>query len=132
MIKDGQWHLYEWNMDDSAQWTQTFEEAGTGLYGSGGTLGDLTLSGTQSFDSIAIVSSTPADATIRIDQIGFNNAGSLIPEPASGCSPVGAVPPDRASWFAASASAGLTACRRFLVYTAARAVSVHSHGMEMS
>lgn len=85
IIRDGQWHLYEWNMDDVASdFTRTFNLTGTGVYGSGGTLGDLLLQGNQSFDSIAILSNTAANATIRIDQIGFNNAGSMaIPEPAA-------------------------------------------------
>jgi MYXO-CTERM domain-containing protein len=83
IIKDGQWHLYEWNMDDPNDFPNTFNLTGTGVYGTGGALGDTTLSGTQSFDSIAILSNTDADATIRIDQIGFNNEGTLaIPEPA--------------------------------------------------
>lgn len=84
IIKDSQWHLYEWNMDNPADFPNTFNVTGTGVYGSGGNLGDTTLSGAQSFDSIAILSNTDANATIRIDQIGFNNEGTLaIPEPAS-------------------------------------------------
>src|SRR5687768_590541 len=87
IIKDGQWHVYQWNMDDPADFPNTFDQAGTGVYGNAavGGLGDTTLTGTQSFDSIAILSNTQADATIRIDQIGFDNAGPLepIPEPTS-------------------------------------------------
>jgi hypothetical protein len=56
------------------------------VYDTGSTLGDTTLIGTQSFDSIAIVSDSPFDAsaTFQIDQIGFNNAGSMaVPEPSA-------------------------------------------------
>jgi hypothetical protein len=84
IIKDGQWHLYEWNMDNPADFPNTFNVTGTGIYGSGGTLGDTTLSGNQSFDSIGIFSDTDASAVIGIDQIGFNNEGTLaVPEPGS-------------------------------------------------
>lgn len=80
VIKDGLWHLYEWNMDDPADFPLAWRE----VYDTGSTLGDTTLTGTQSFDSIAIVSDSPFDAsaTFQIDQIGFNNTGSMaVPEP---------------------------------------------------
>jgi hypothetical protein len=76
VIKDGQWHLYQWNMDDPTQWTNTFN-----TFYSGG-LGDTTLEASVSFDSIALISDNGGNATVRIDQIQFNNAG-MIPEPAS-------------------------------------------------
>ena len=82
VIKDGQWHLYQWNMDDPAafntQWKTVYDAPA-------GTLGDTDLEATNSFDSIAFVSSDGGDATIRIDQIGYDNAGPLgpIPEPTS-------------------------------------------------
>jgi hypothetical protein len=77
VIKDGQWHLYEWNMDDPSQFPGTF----TTVYAGG--LGNTTLEAMNSFDSIAIVSSNGGNATVRIDQIGYNNAGSLVPEPSA-------------------------------------------------
>jgi hypothetical protein len=77
VIKDGQWHLYQWNMDDAAEWPSTFN----GVFG-GGALGNTTLEASVSFDSIALVSDNGGNATVRIDQIGFDNAGPL-PEPTS-------------------------------------------------
>jgi hypothetical protein len=77
VIADGQWHLYQWNMDDASQfdtpWKDVFDDAST--------LGDGTLAASASFDAIAIVSTTPVTATVRIDQIGYDNAGRLVPEP---------------------------------------------------
>jgi hypothetical protein len=80
VIKDGQWHRYQWNMDDPAQFPGTF----TTVYAGG--LGNTTLEATNSFDSIALVSTNGGTATINIDQIGYDNAGQLppaIPEPSS-------------------------------------------------
>jgi hypothetical protein len=77
VIKDGQWHLYQWNMDDPAQ----FDTAWSGAFAGG--LGNTTLEASNSFDSIAFVSPNGGAATIRIDQIGYDNAGPLIPEPAT-------------------------------------------------
>jgi hypothetical protein len=69
-------------MDSPADFPLAWHE----VYDTASALGDTTLTGTQSFDSIAIVSDSPFDAsaTIQIDQIGFNNAGSLaVPEPSA-------------------------------------------------
>jgi hypothetical protein len=85
VIADGQWHLYEWNMDDPADFPNTFET----FYG--GNPAAETLDATASFDSIAIVSGGVdglSSAAIKIDQIGYDNAGRLpqptiVPEPAS-------------------------------------------------
>jgi hypothetical protein len=79
IIKDGQWHLYQWNMDDPSQFNNSFSD----VYGP--VLGDTSLEATNSFDSIAIVSTTAANATIRIDQIGYDNSGPfpVIPEPST-------------------------------------------------
>jgi hypothetical protein len=74
IIKDGQWHLYQWDMDDPTQFDNTFNN----VYAGG--LGDTTLESSVSFDSIAVVSSDGGGATFRIDQIGYDNAGPL-PEP---------------------------------------------------
>lgn len=76
IIKDGQWHLYQWNMDDPAEFPGSFNT----VYGGG--LGDTTLEASVSFDSIAIVSPDGGNATLRIDEIGYDNAGPL-PEPAT-------------------------------------------------
>jgi len=77
VIKDGQWHLYQWNMDDPSQFDQPWSAAFAGG------LGDSTLEASVSFDSIAFVSPNGGNATIRVDQIGYNNAGPLVPEPAA-------------------------------------------------
>jgi MYXO-CTERM domain-containing protein len=76
VIKDGQWHLYQWNMDDPAQFDNSFNN----VYAGG--LGDTTLEAQVSFDSIAVISPDGGNATFRIDQIGYDNAGPL-PEPTS-------------------------------------------------
>jgi hypothetical protein len=80
VIKDGQWHLYQWNMDDPAAfntpWFSVFDDAST-------TLGNAALEATNSFDSIAFVSANGGDVTgLQIDQIQYNNQGQ-IPEPTS-------------------------------------------------
>ena len=75
VIKDGQWHLYQWNMDDPAEFPGTFNT----VYSGG--LGDTTFEASVSFDSIALVSPDGGNATVRMDQIGYDNAGPL-PEPA--------------------------------------------------
>ena len=74
VIKDGQWHLYQWNMDDPAEFPGTFNT----VYSGG--LGDTTLEDMVSFDSIALVSPNGGNATVRIDEIVYDNAGP-IPEP---------------------------------------------------
>lgn len=76
VIKDGQWHLYQWNMDEPADFPGTFNT----VYSGG--LGDTTLEAQVSFDSIALVSPNGGNATVRIDEIGYDNAGPL-PEPAT-------------------------------------------------
>jgi hypothetical protein len=85
VIADGLWHLYEWDMDNAADFPNTFES----FYG--GTPAAETLEAMASFDSIAILSrgvDGQSSATIKIDQIGYDNEGRLpqppiIPEPAS-------------------------------------------------
>jgi hypothetical protein len=79
VIADGNWHLYQWNMDDPADFPNTFET----FYG--GTPAAETLEALASFDSIAILSrgtDGQASAVLDIDQIGYDNAGPL-PEPTS-------------------------------------------------
>jgi hypothetical protein len=77
VIKDGQWHLYQWNMDNAADFPGTF----TTVYSGG--LGNTVLEANNSFDSIALLSSNGGNATVRIDQIGYDAAGPLVPEPAT-------------------------------------------------
>jgi hypothetical protein len=85
VIADGQWHRYQWNMDDPADFPNTFES----FYG--GTVAAETLEATASFDSIAIISRGPegqSSVILNIDQIGYDNLGQLpeqivIPEPAT-------------------------------------------------
>lgn len=83
IIRDGQWRLYEWNMDDLTQFTQAFSN----VFGTTATgfFGDNVLDPTNSYDSIAIVSATAVNATLRIDQIGYNPDGPfpIVPEPAA-------------------------------------------------
>jgi hypothetical protein len=83
VIADGQWHRYQWNMDDPADFPNTFES----FYG--GTPAAETLDATANFDSIAIISRGAdglSSAMLKIDQIGYDNAGELpvvVPEPAT-------------------------------------------------
>ena len=82
VIADGEWHLYEWDMDNPADFPNTFES----FYG--GTPVAETLDATANFDSIAIISRGVdglSSATIKIDQIGYNNEGRMpeVPEPGS-------------------------------------------------
>jgi hypothetical protein len=84
IIKDGQWHLYQWNMDDPSQFNSRFFDV-YGLAFPGVVLGNTFLETTNSFDSIAIVSTNGTNATVRIDQIGYDNSGpfQIIPEPST-------------------------------------------------
>jgi hypothetical protein len=78
VIADGQWHLYQWNMDDPNDFPNTFES----FYG--GTPAAETLDPTAFFDSIALIATGVGTTTVlNIDQIGYDNAGPLVPEPAS-------------------------------------------------
>lgn len=65
MITDGQWHLYEWDLQDDDQWEGWFE--GDGLIDTV----DFTIDSIQIFGP-------DVDATIFIDVIGHNNNGSLV------------------------------------------------------
>jgi hypothetical protein len=85
IIADGQWHLYEWNLDDNDDWA-----AVTGI-GGDGTIQD----GQHSIDSIYIFTNqtsttSPVGATrepLYIDFVARNDAGSVaalvIPEPST-------------------------------------------------
>ncbi len=78
VIKDGQWHLYEWNMDDPSQFDRTFSD----VYGitATGYLGNNSLEASNSIDSIAILSTNGVNATVRIDQIGIPGHTGMGPD----------------------------------------------------
>ncbi|HEX7010519.1 MAG TPA: phosphodiester glycosidase family protein [Phycisphaeraceae bacterium] len=71
MIADGQWHLYEWNLEDDSQWE-------------GWVSGDGVISGpTFTLDSIQFFG-PHSDAVIEIDSVIHNAHGSLaVPEAGS-------------------------------------------------
>ena len=79
VIADGQWHLYEWDLDNAADWTTA-----PGIGGGGG-LQDST----RTIDSIFIIDGTGASGdskAISLDFVALNDAGSvalIVPEPAS-------------------------------------------------
>ena len=70
VIADGQWHLYQWDMDDASQWESW-------------AFGDGTITGpTVTLDSIFFYGE--GDATIYMDDVAYNNTASLIPAPVTG------------------------------------------------
>ena len=79
LIGDGEWHLYEWNLDDNAQW-----DAVTSI-GGNGTLED----GQHTVDSIYIFTNTDgttgqARDPLFSDFVAKSDSGSiaaLVPEP---------------------------------------------------
>ena len=79
VIADGQWHLYEWDLDNAADWTTV-----PGIGGGGG-LQDST----RTLDSIFLIDGTGASGdskTISLDFVALNDTGSvaaLVPEPAA-------------------------------------------------
>ena len=79
VIADGQWHLYEWNLDNPADWTT--------VPGIGG--GNGLQDSTRTIDSIFIIDGTGANGeskAISLDFVALNDAGSvaaLVPEPTS-------------------------------------------------
>jgi hypothetical protein len=76
VIKDGQWHFYQWNMDSAAEFSAPWKD----VYDDAASLGDGDLEATNSFDSIAFVSTNGGDLTFRMDEIQYDNAP--VPEPA--------------------------------------------------
>lgn len=71
IIADGEWHLYEWDLDNDLEWE-------------GWVNGDGLIEGqTVTLDSIQFFGA--GDATFYLDKVAFNPFGSLatIPEPAS-------------------------------------------------
>jgi hypothetical protein len=82
VIADGQWHLYEWNLADAAQW-ESFAN------GDGDIDGPVTTT-----DSIILTSSMDQDAVVWIDALAYNPNGSLtalVPEPGGLIFAVGAL-----------------------------------------
>lgn len=81
LINDGQWHLYEWNLDD--------ETGGANGWGAiaGIVAGDADFqAGSYTFDSIVFRDTTPSDAVLDFDFLAKSDAGSvsaLVPEPSS-------------------------------------------------
>jgi hypothetical protein len=78
IIADGDWHLYQWNLGDAADWA-----AFAGV-GANGTVNNATVT----LDAIYIsMADDPADrdATFWIDSISFNPTGQLnpVPEPSA-------------------------------------------------
>lgn len=94
VVADGEWHLYEWNLDDDSQWL-------------GWVTGDGVITGPQlTLDSIFLYGS--GDATVYLDTVAHNPDGSLrapgIPGDANGDGVVG--DDDYALWFAAFGQTG--------------------------
>ena len=77
IINDGQWHLYEWNLNDSTQWG-----AATNVTGSGRGLGPI-----ATVDSLYFFNTNPTkNYVVDLDLVAHNPHGSiaaLVPEPAS-------------------------------------------------
>ncbi len=65
MISDGQWYLYEWNLQDDSQWEGWFN--GDGLIDTV----DFTIDSIQIFGP-------DVDATVFIDVVAHNSDGSLV------------------------------------------------------
>ena len=79
IIADGEWHLYEWNLDDDTQWDGF---AGTGVNGAIDaatvTIDALYIDATLAGDG------SDQDATFNIDTVAHDPAGQIvIPEPTS-------------------------------------------------
>ena len=72
LIADGEWHWYEWNLDDAADW-EAWLSIGDGEINNV----DFTL------DSIQVWGST--DAVIYLDQVSHDSAGPVesVPEPST-------------------------------------------------
>ncbi len=64
VIADGQWHLYQWNLDDPDQWHGWVD-------------GDGTING-PTFTIDAIFFEGNANAIIYLDDVAYNNSGSIL------------------------------------------------------
>lgn len=69
LIADGEWHLYQWNLEDDAQWEAWIN--GDGIIDTA----DFTIDSIQLFGG-------DADAVVYLDDIMHNSLG-MIPEPGS-------------------------------------------------
>jgi hypothetical protein len=69
MIADGQWHLYQWNLEDNSQWTGWVNGDGQIIPNSTFTIDSLQFFGPN------------ANAVIDVDMISHNALGALVPEP---------------------------------------------------
>jgi len=81
VIADGQWHVYQWNLDDQTGGTNGWQAAGVpGIVG-----GDIDVQdGNYTIDSILFRhTSMPATSTILMDYVARNTEGKLVPEPAA-------------------------------------------------
>jgi hypothetical protein len=75
LINDGNWHLYEWNLDVASDWSSL----------SGVTSNTVLTNTTHTIDSI-FMTSIAGNFTIDFDYVALNDTGSvadLLPEPAS-------------------------------------------------
>ncbi len=65
VIADGEWHLYQWDLDNNAQWEGWAYQDG------------IITGPTITIDSIFLFGS--GSATVYLDDVAYNNGGSLIP-----------------------------------------------------
>jgi hypothetical protein len=75
IIADGEWHLYEWDLDAAAQWTSVASIGGNTTFEQG----------TQTIDSIVFRhTAAPSSSAIELDFVAKSDSGSiapLVPEP---------------------------------------------------
>jgi len=76
IIADGQWHLYQWNLDDETQWDAF---AGTGA---NGVIDSTTTVTIDALYMDAVLTAGDQDAVFFIDNVSHNATGE-IPEPAA-------------------------------------------------
>lgn len=81
VIADGQWHVYQWNLDDQTGGSDGWQAAGIpGILG-----GDIDVQdGNYTIDSILFRhTAMPAASTILMDFVARDTTGKLVPEPAT-------------------------------------------------
>jgi hypothetical protein len=82
VIADGQWHLYEWNLDDTSGGADGWGTI-SGIQAGSATVKD----GTHAIDSVIFRDGTLANSTLYMDFLAINPNGSvadlLVPEPTS-------------------------------------------------
>jgi hypothetical protein len=83
VVADGQWHYYDWNLDDPSHWTVWRDGNGNPVPASDGVLPS---SGGGWIDSIVFRGGN-SDVELFLDTVAHNRAGSLgqmvAPEPAA-------------------------------------------------